>query len=650
MVNGSSDEDNNKFHINGDQLFINESPDFERKLSYDIRLQTLDKAGISFAETVTLTVDDLDELVEELPLESSTTPKLVRILGNEITLQFTEELKQTTPHKLRFRVTVDASVATVVETSVEPILGMVFLRLKETPSAKASIILHYSDTKGDQDSGVIELSNGLDIGNLDDIEVLNDISQSVAPVLVTAEVSNSLITLGFNEAINQNASTFPSVDIFKVKVNGRNAETLEISSGSNTGTLNLRLKDNVLFADEVTLSYRDLENNQETGVIQNLVGNDLLTFSNIDVTNNNFVVSELALASAFIEGSRLEVNFDREIAETKPSARVFRVEADGKKLNIKSVDVITDDRQVVLELQKPVTDKQAVTISYTDPKDNQRKNVVEDIQGNDLISFTKQPVGNDTQDTIPLLLDQGEVVDADQILLNFSKELNDISPAASRFKVLVNKKRNKVASIQMNADEGQVILNLKKAIADGDTVTLSYKDLAKDQKRKIIEDTSGNDLASVNNFSIENFVIDADPPLIDDAEFSNDQITLYFNEELADAKVKNSRFKVSVDGKRNKVSSIDIPKEDTIVNLTLRKKIKADSDMLITHKGPNKDPKKGVLEDLAGNNFESFRDFLAEHIDDGDGPLLRTVSGEELLRGLFETNPVLEGIERQMGL
>ncbi|MFL0790138.1 MAG: hypothetical protein AB8E87_07925 [Prochlorococcus sp.] len=84
--------------------------------------------------------------------------------------------------------------------------------------------------------------------------------------------------------------------------------------------------------------------------------------------------------------------------------------------------------------------------------------------------------------------------------------------------------------------------------------------------------------------------------------------------------------------------------------MTLRKKIKADSDMLITHKGPNKDPKKGVLEDLAGNNFESFRDFLAEHIDDGDGPLLRTVSGEELLRGLFETNPVLEGIERQMGL
>ncbi|HJN34898.1 MAG TPA: SwmB domain-containing protein, partial [Prochlorococcaceae cyanobacterium Fu_MAG_50] len=267
------------------------------------------------------------------------------------------------------------------------------------------------------------------------------------------------------------------------------------------------------------------------------------------------------------------------------------------------------------------------------------------VQGNDLISLSQQIVGNDTEDASQLSLDQGEVVEADQILLNFSKQLNDTEPAASRFKVLVNNNRNRVDSIQISADEGQVILNMKRAMTDVDTVTLSYNDLANDQNRKVIEDTSGNDLATVKNFSIENFVIDAEAPFIDDAEFSNDQITLYFNEELAATNVKNSRFKVTVDGKRNKVSSIEVAEEDTIVSLALRKMIKADSDVLISYKDPKKNQKKGVLEDLAGNDVESFRDFLAVHIDDGTGPSLRIVAPEEPLRGLFERNPVLEGAE-----
>ena len=222
---------------------------------------------------------------------------------------------------------------------------------------------------------------------------------------------------------------------------------------------------------------------------------------------------------------------------------------------------------------------------------------------------------NDTEDAGQLSLDQGEIVDADQILLNFSKQLNDTEPVASRFKVLVNNKRNKVNSIETSGDEGQVILNMKKNIAEGDIVTLSYKDLAKDQNRNVIEDSCGNDLATVKNFPIESFVIDVEAPLIDDAEFSNNQITLYFNEELGAANVKNSRFKVTVDGKRNKVSSIEVAEEGTIVSITLRKKLKAGSDVLISYKDSKNDKKKGVIQDLAGNDVESFLGYRSVHID-----------------------------------
>ena len=51
---------------------------------------------------------------------------------------------------------------------------------------------------------------------------------------------------------------------------------------------------------------------------------------------------------------------------------------------------------------------------------------------------------NDTEDASQLSLDQGEIVNADQILLNFSKQLNDTEAVASRFKVLVNNKTNNV--------------------------------------------------------------------------------------------------------------------------------------------------------------------------------------------------------------
>ncbi|MFL0789488.1 MAG: hypothetical protein AB8E87_04590, partial [Prochlorococcus sp.] len=97
-------------------------------------------------------------------------------------------------------------------------------------------------------------------------------------------------------------------------------------------------------------------------------------------------------------------------------------------------------------------------------------------------------------------------------------------------------------------------------------------------------------------------------------------------------------------------SSIEVVEEDTIDSLTLRKKIKADSDVLISYKDPKKDQKKGVLEDLAGNDVESFRDFLAVHIDDGNEPSLRTAAPDEHLRGLVALNPVLEGAETQIAL
>ncbi|MFL0788697.1 MAG: cadherin-like domain-containing protein, partial [Prochlorococcus sp.] len=484
-------------------------------------------------------------------------------------------------------------------------------------------------------NGKVSLSYTISDGNGGFVIAQNSFSLAVAidsdpPELVSAEVSDNELTIGFNEAINQDTLSLPGPSSFKVSVNGIKATVTEVSEGPSLGSISLRLKNNVAFADKVSLDYGDLKFDQSINLIQDLAGNDLITLTNIAVDNHSFDSSDLALASSFVDGSRLEVNFDREIATTIPSNRLFRVEVDGKRNNVAAAEVFPDDMQVVLQLQRAVTDSQAVTISYSDPKGNQRKNIIEDIQGNDLISFTKHPVGNDTIDRNPLTLDEGEVIDAGKIHLYFNKTLNNSEPTTSQFKVFVNKKRKIATSIEMSPSEGQLILNMKENIPVGAEIHLNYKALIGDKSNKTIKDKSNNELTSFKGFIIDNFLIDSEAPTIDDAVFNNKKlITLYFDEEVATSKVKGSRFKVTIDGKRTKISNINVPAKDTIVNLTLRKKANPDSDVLISYKDPKRDQKQGVIEDLAGNDVKTFSNFQAEHIYGDNAPLLRSSDSDD---------------------
>ncbi|MBC1242282.1 cadherin repeat domain-containing protein, partial [Nostoc sp. 2RC] len=61
LVAGTGSTDNAAFSIVGNQLRINNSPDFETKNSYSIRLRTTDQGGLSFESPFTITVNDLAE-------------------------------------------------------------------------------------------------------------------------------------------------------------------------------------------------------------------------------------------------------------------------------------------------------------------------------------------------------------------------------------------------------------------------------------------------------------------------------------------------------------------------------------------------------------------------------------------------------------
>ena len=65
LVSGQGDTDNAFFRVAGNQLLITESPDFESKSSYSIRLQTTEQNGQSFNKQFTISINDLPEVIPQ---------------------------------------------------------------------------------------------------------------------------------------------------------------------------------------------------------------------------------------------------------------------------------------------------------------------------------------------------------------------------------------------------------------------------------------------------------------------------------------------------------------------------------------------------------------------------------------------------------
>jgi hypothetical protein len=85
LVNGAGDTDNSVFSISSNQLRINQSPDFESKNSYSIRVKTTDQGGLGYEEQLTINVNDLNETPTDLTLSNTSINENVApltVIGN----------------------------------------------------------------------------------------------------------------------------------------------------------------------------------------------------------------------------------------------------------------------------------------------------------------------------------------------------------------------------------------------------------------------------------------------------------------------------------------------------------------------------------------------------------------------------------------
>jgi len=94
LVDGDGADDNDAFMIDGNQLKIKASPNFESKQSYKIRVKTTDSGGLSYQKALAIAVNDLDIPVNDLDIPSRLTTKdddIFNITGDDTkaTLQVT---------------------------------------------------------------------------------------------------------------------------------------------------------------------------------------------------------------------------------------------------------------------------------------------------------------------------------------------------------------------------------------------------------------------------------------------------------------------------------------------------------------------------------------------------------------------------------
>ena len=549
--------------------------------------------------------------------DTSKTPQSASLLSasidaNTLSLAFDGELDNTKPSLQRFSIAADGNTIAAKSAAINAKSGTLTLTLDSPVKPNQSVQLTYNDLKGNQPTGVLQTPDGTDLPSFS-TSVANISRDNTPPSITAAHANANTLTLAFSEPLDL---SFPANSSWTLKEDGKAIPIAASSIDALAAQLNLTLAAPLDRGSLLSLSYRDLNGNQNNNVIQDLAGNDLPSFSKLDVENRTRRSADpLNINTAEIDADEIVLAFDREIDSTTPSKGTFRLRADGKAIKITRIFLYPNDREAVLNIAKPVEHGADVSLSYTDAKGNQNRNVIQDIDGNDLDSFSSLKLTNNTRKQAKAFSVDYADADGSTINLYLTSTLSSSIPNPSRFRITANNKRQLISSISTKPKDALVTLNLRKPLNTNQDILINYTDLNGDQSSGILEDDDGNDLASFSSLTPLNDTNDSDPPLLEDAYLDGKQLILEFDELLSPGTIKPSRFKVRADNKRIRIASASIPKDDSIATLNLRSHIPSSTQNLsLTYRDLKGDQSSLIIQDTDGNDLPSLRNFSVEII------------------------------------
>jgi hypothetical protein len=216
------------------------------------------------------------------------------------------------------------------------------------------------------------------------------------------------------------------------------------------------------------------------------------------------------------------------------------------------------------------------------------------------------------------------------ITLQFDNILADTLPSTGRFTLNKSNREYQIVDTEIRASEGIVTLTVEKELDPTVSLTLDYLDFVGDQTLGVIESSTGVDLESFTGFALNNQGSQENLLTIDEGEFEGNQITLFLSAPISDAVPSKRRFKVKSANKKQKVIGISTEPDDGIIVLTTKKDLSLQESVIVSYRDLSGDQVKGVVEDLAGNDMTTIKDFeIASGGNDAIAPMVSSATLDE---------------------
>jgi hypothetical protein len=284
---------------------------------------------------------------------------------------------------------------------------------------------------------------------------------------VTINSSNIRSNEGESAVIPLSLTTFPTQEKeLYWKLSGNNltstdianrfgdlSEVIDLSSMFTTESENIRGTnyDSGTYSLEIPFSDDETTEGTEQYLLEiyndkNLLSSALVDSTNVSVFDTSTTPIKTILNSSMIEDKNILLFFSNPIQASDISRSYFKFTIDGKPLQVKSIKVGDTSDFASITLNKEPDPQSIISIDYSPKADI------------NLNSFTESITVDDNNKPIPTRA----IAYTEKIELRFSESLNQTSVNNSKFEVRSNNRIKKISSIEVDGDDGIVIINLKQ--------------------------------------------------------------------------------------------------------------------------------------------------------------------------------------------
>jgi uncharacterized repeat protein (TIGR02059 family) len=395
------------------------------------------------------------------------------------------------------------------------------------------------------------------------------------PMLTTAAVDGSMLTLTYDEALDEGSTPAPGDFTVQVASDpGRGIDSVAVSGSAVT----LTLASAVLKSEMVMVSYTP-----GTNKIQDAAGNPAAALNKMAVHNSTAPPALMTTDAATVKGDKIVLSYDQDLdAGSQPAATDFTVMVAGEARMVSSA--VVSGSMVTLTLASAVMPGDAVMVSYTPGT-----NPIQDMAGDPAPAIADMAVMNKTIVETPPKF-SGATVDGATLVLTYDEALDEESvPAPSDYVVKAGSQMAPVSSVAVSGS--MVTLMLAARVLADEFVTVSYT--AGDNPVQDLEGTPDPGWPAQN---VDNITA---PPMLTEATVDGDILTLMYDEDLDEESVPAaSDFNVMVGSNQRRVmvSPDGVAISGSMVTLMLAEAVRVIDPVTLSYT-----PGTNRIQDPAGN-------------------------------------------------